>query len=132
MIRAMSTYYSPPPEPPARPVDPRPVDSPDPGSLKAGRIAAILTIVLMLVVVAFNQLGGKEPPARPETGQATVQPPDPSEPFALTAKFMVKMAHSWGFDKPMRAQVMASLVSSAKSEEDRVRLSMVAADLVGP
>jgi membrane protease YdiL (CAAX protease family) len=125
MIRAMSMYHS-PPEPQVRPVG-----SPDPGSPTAARIAAILTVILMLVVVGFNQLGGRES-AKATTPEAAVQPPDSSDPFALTAKLLVRMSHLWNFDPIARQQIMTNLKGSVRTNEDKVRLAMVAADLQGP
>lgn len=126
MIRAMSTYYS-PAEPRVRPVGP-----PDPGSPTAGRIAAILTILLMLVVVGLNQFSGKETASKPTTSQTSIEPPDAGDSFALTAKFLVRMVHSFGLDPSMRQEVVTNLRSSARTDEDKVRLAMVAADLGGP
>jgi membrane protease YdiL (CAAX protease family) len=98
----------------------------------AARIAAILTVVFMLVVVAFNQFGGRESSSKPTTPETAIQPPDPGDPFALTAKLLVRVAHLWSFDPLARQQVMTNLRGSARTDEDKVRLAIVAADLLGP
>src|SRR6185436_8558528 len=88
---------------------------PDPGSPRAAKIAWIFTIILMVVVVAVNQLGGKEPEKKATTQAAAVEPPDPADPFTLTAKFIVKMAQGWGLEPSMRTQFVESLTPSAKT-----------------
>src|ERR1051325_1739530 len=107
------------------------VDAPDPGSPGAARIAWVIALVLRAVVVVFNQLGASEAPAKKPEAAAAVEPPDPADPFALTAKLFVKLAGDWLKDPALRQPVVANLTESARSEEDKVRLAIVAADLNG-
>src|SRR5437899_11339258 len=104
---------------------------PDPGSAFAAKVAWIFTIILMGVVVGFNQLGGKEEKKAATAQAAEVEPPEAADPFAMTAKFFVKFAQGWNLDASMRGEVVKSLGPSAKTPADKVRLAIVAADLEG-
>jgi membrane protease YdiL (CAAX protease family) len=104
---------------------------PDPGSPFAAKVAWIFTIILMGVVVGFNQLGGKEEKKSATAQAAEVEPPDAADPFPMTAKFFVKFAQGWNLDASMRGEVVKSLGPSAKTPADKVRLAIVVADLQG-
>jgi membrane protease YdiL (CAAX protease family) len=107
--------------------------TPDLGSRKAAMRAWIAAIVLMAVVVILNQFGGSEPaaPKAANPTAASVEAPDPGDPFVVAAKFMVKACHAIGADPNSTKEVMNALAPSAHTKENQVRLAIVAADLQG-
>jgi membrane protease YdiL (CAAX protease family) len=110
----------------------------DPGNKRLELIAAGVILVLLPVVIFFQQftrtLGGETLATAPESVKESevIREPGVSQ-LALYSKMAVKLAY---LDKPDHRKVdqesMQQLDSIAWSRTDRLRVAIVAADLLGP
>lgn len=118
---------------PALPDTPQAAEpTPDPGSRLAAKVAWVAVIVLMAIVVTLNQLPEKEPAKAGPAAAKAVEPPEVGDQFALAAKFIVKLSHAWSIDAASRQRFVASLDDSAQTDADKVRVAIVAANLIDP
>lgn len=114
-------------------VNPRAVA--EPGNPALSRVVGWLVLLFILGVAVVQQTGVTHPAAPPDPGAIAT----PSAQLELSSKFAVKLFHLGAGNPRLEAFVaqrardqVDALRQEAASPEDRVRVALVAAELLGP
>ncbi|MBI1189265.1 MAG: CPBP family intramembrane metalloprotease [Tepidisphaera sp.] len=127
------TFGVPPTQAPAEAMPGR--EPRDPGSRGASKFAWVAFVVLLLAVVASNQLGGRPSMKPTPAGQGAAAAPvaDQTDPFAINAKFVTKLYYTFKQDmqaSPGDLEMLSQSVRQAtKTDADQVRAAMVLSNL---
>jgi membrane protease YdiL (CAAX protease family) len=126
MFPGIASQSNPPPQPPGVGGAP-----PDPGSRRGATIAWVLVALLMSVLVISNQVFGPEAPKPPVREAGQVLPPESGDPFTMTAKLMLALREAWGMKPVEAAETVRSLEGGTLTPAERVRMAVVARELIG-
>lgn len=107
---------------------------PDPGSRPA-RTLALVVLLVFFAITFYLQQQGHSAAAQTPADAAAIEPPG-ADPQVWMAKFAVKFSHVQGgaasSGKSAGADLMPSLDGGARSALEKIRVAIVAGDLVGP
>ncbi len=110
------------------------VSSPDRGSPRAAFVAGVACCLLLGAIILMNQVFGR-PSAQttPETTNATEIVPGDGEPFGMSARATVKLAHLLRTVDPNQnlEPVLGKIDESAKSTVEKFRGAIAVAELSG-
>jgi len=120
--------FSPAPAPMGDSTEQRP-RVPDPGSRLGAKVAWVLSFLLMTVLVVKNQVLDAEAPVPMQTNPVEVRPPEAGDAVSLTMKFGAAFKQFLGPEAAR--QTVDSLAQSARTDAEKVRLAIVAGELVG-
>lgn len=110
---------------------------PDPGTPKRALIAWIVFAVSLLAVAVSQQLGAAaaEEAAAPDASvapAARIVPPPMDDPFDITARLFVKLAHAgMSVTDSDRTTMQGQIVGAARNPADKFRAAVVVAEALG-
>jgi len=106
------------------------VRSPDPGSRRLSIAAWALVVVFIGLVVVINQFEGNATPTSPGAA-AAVQAPQ-FDPFTISAKLVVKLAHGGlPIDPGSQVLLLRNIDEAAQTPVEKFRGAIAAADVAG-
>ncbi len=105
---------------------------PEPGNPTTARLAGLAVVLLIAVVAALQQFAGSASESAASTGAAARGILPPTTQFELTAKVFTKITYAFEKSPVWGRQTVSQLDGTARTPEDRLRVAIVAGELLGP